>query len=288
MDSATDISIDRPRLWRLALEIDSDGLHAQTWSTVDEGSMSLLWLPLNTSSGLKKALEEAVYAAPVLLSDFAGVDVVVRTTAYTLLPHPTDSTGTEADSALTSLLADPEAIAEVTAIAVHDDSVHTDTAGNTDVLWAMDRETDQFLARTFRNPRICCHITPLIRYFGTRTLLGNSAKTHVNIHGRDAARQLDIVIYDHTGALALATTKQAPTDNDVLYHIFASMKIAGLDPHADEIVISGDTAERLRLMPVLRKYAAYVMPAIFPSAAFRAGRDALKAPFPLIVLPLCE
>ena len=285
MDSTPEISIARPRLWRLALEVDSDGLHAQTWSTVDEGSMSLLWLPLNTSSGLKKALEEAVYAAPVLLSDFAGVDIAVRTNAYTLLGR---STATGMGEDLASLLADPEAIAEVTAIADQSDSVHTDTAGHTEVLWAMDRETDQFLARTFRNPRICCHITPLIRYFGSRTLLGNSAKTHVNIHGRDASRQLDIVIYDHTGSLAMATTKAAPTDDDVLYHIFASMKIAGLDPHADEIVISGDTSERLRMMPILRKYAAYVMPAIFPSAAFRAGRDALKAPFPLIVLPLCE
>ncbi len=285
MDSASEIAIDKPRLWRLALEVDGDWLHAQTWSTVDEGSLSLLWVPLNTSAGLKKALEEAVYAAPVLLSDFAGVDVVVRTTAYTLLPRTAPG---DMSPELSALLADPDAIAEVMAIAGADDTIHSDTAGDADVLWAMDRETDQFLARTFRNPRICCHITPLIKYTGTRTLMGNSAKTHVNIHGRDAARQLDIIIYDHNGALALATTKAAPTDNDVLYHIFASMKVAGLDPHADEIVISGDTTERLRLMPLLRRYAAYVMPAIFPSAAFRGGRDALKAPFPLIVLPLCE
>jgi hypothetical protein len=47
-------------------------------------------------------------------------------------------------------------------------------------------------------------------------------------------------------------------------------------------------ALREAIMPELRRYINYVMPVIFPSAMFRAGREAMNAPFELIVLPLCE
>ena len=40
--------------------------------------------------------------------------------------------------------------------------------------------------------------------------------------------------------------------------------------------------------PMLREYVTYVMPAIFPAAAMRIGMDAMKAPFDLILMSLCE
>lgn len=62
----------------------------------------------------------------------------------------------------------------------------------------------------------------------------------------------------------------------------------GLDAATDNIYLCGDTSARLALAPELSRYAANVLPFIFPSAALRGGHDALKAPFPLILIPLCE
>jgi hypothetical protein len=56
----------------------------------------------------------------------------------------------------------------------------------------------------------------------------------------------------------------------------------------DEIILAGDPASRAALSPLLRRYVRYVMPAIFPSTMFRAGRAALRTPFELVVAPLVE
>ena len=72
---------------------------------------------------------------------------------------------------------------------------------------------------------------------------------------------------------------------DAVYYILASRENLRL-PDTDEIMISGDRTTRAAITPVLRRYVRYVMPAIFPSVMFRAGRASLSAPFELIVAPL--
>ena len=83
-------SIEQPRLWRLALQLDNDALQAVVWSTVEDSTLVHFSLPLDPTLPQVKALEEAVYAAPVLLSDFGSVDVVVRTNAYMPVPQGLD------------------------------------------------------------------------------------------------------------------------------------------------------------------------------------------------------
>ncbi len=43
---------------------------------------------------------------------------------------------------------------------------------------------------------------------------------------------------------------------------------------------------RKAVTPLLRRYVASVLPAIFPSALYRAGREAMNAPFNIVILPL--
>ena len=61
-----------------------------------------------------------------------------------------------------------------------------------------------------------------------------------------------------------------------------------LDDSNDEMLIAGNNSAREAITTTLREYLAYVMPVIFPSEMFKAGKDALNAPFDLIVLPICE
>ena len=281
MNTATNDTgaIERPRLWRLALQVDVDSLRVVMWSTVEDSSLRQFVLPLDPTLPLNKALEEAIYAAPVLLSDFAAVDVVVRTTAF--MPVPS---GMDAD--LQQRLVEYEGIVDNMPMTV----VKCDTIAGTDIdmLWTLDADTARFLARTFRNPPVVCHLTPLLRYFCNKSVLGNSGKLYAHFHQSASQRMVDIIVFGADGRVAMATTHACPTDEDALYYILASAKECGLDITSDEILLCGNGAARDALMPLLRRYAAYVMPVIFPSAAFRAGREALNAPFPLVILPLCE
>lgn len=271
-------SIDSPRLWRLALLLDGDSLRAVVWSTVREASMLQFSVPLNPTLPRLKALEDAIYATPVLLSDYLSVDIVVATKAYTILPP-----GSERE-----LVRDVADYCALTDDDTH--TVNTDTiAGVATVAWTLDSDIDRFLRRTFRNPVIQCHISPLIKFFGLNKNRGNGAKVFVHLAGSAAAPEVDIIAFGHDGRLAIVATHDASSDNDVIYNILASAQLIGIDTGGgDEILMCGTAALRSRIMPQVRKYAAGVLPLIFPSAAFRNGREALSAPFPLVILPLCE
>lgn len=270
-------TIERPRLWRLALQIDSEALRAVVWSTVEEPSLRHFTMPLDPTLPLHKAVEETVYSTPLLLSDFGGIDVVVRTRAFTLVPDGFDR---ELQRKLMHYCQ------------IDDDSqaqyVQNIAGADASVLWTLDEKTAGFVARTFRNPAMHCHITPLVRFFGRQALLGNRGKLFAHLHGKGEGRQVDIVAFDRFGRLAMAATHPTPALEDMLYYILASARHADLDLSNDEIQLCGSAATRDALMPRLRTYASYVMPMIFPSAALRNGREALEAPLPLILLPLCE
>ena len=270
---------EQPRLWRLAIQLEPGLLRAVMWSTVEDASLRQFSIPLDPTLRGHKALEEAVYAAPVLLSDFARVDVVVRTSTYMVLPGAVDVSAAR-DALGYACIVDNADAGEV--------FVDRISSADVSVAWALDAATAGFLARTVRNPAVHCHIAPLLRYFSRKTLLGNSGKLYAHINECGGRREIDLMAFDAEGSLAMAATHTVGADTDVLYYVFAFMKQAGLDVRNDELLVCGHQATRDAVMPLLRRYAAYVMPVIFPSAAFRAGRDALQAPFPLVILPLCE
>lgn len=272
-------AIENPRVWRLALMVDGrETLRAVLSSTVEDTSLIHFTMPLDPTVPLLRSLEEAVYAAPVLLSDFGRVDVVVRTDAYTMVPPKLDSAGCEAAARIAGLL--------------HNDAaqrVMTDDTGTAmaRTVWTLDEDVAAFIQRTFRNPDIICHITPLLRYFSRKTLLGNSGKLYVHFNA-GSHRGADLMLFGPEGMLEFTASHSCPTDSDAAYFTLAAAKTYGLSFASDEILICGDGPARDSVMPLLRKYFNHVMPVIFPSIAFRAGREALKAPFPLIILPLCE
>ena len=50
----------------------------------------------------------------------------------------------------------------------------------------------------------------------------------------------------------------------------------------------GDNELQSTMLPMLREYVKNVMPAAYPAAAMRLGRNAMQAPLELILLALCE
>lgn len=271
------VTIDNPRLWRLVLGIGTDRLHAIATSTVADAGLIYRSIALEPSDNLNRSLEEAVYSSPWLLSDFGRIDIAAYTHRYTLAESGLSQTGKDSCLTLTQI-ADDDFTPQTTFCD------HTDTA---DVLWAFDSEAARFMARTFRNAPIQHMVTPMLRYFNHQAAQGNGAKIYVHLWGQNP-RYIDITAYRNGARLALATSKTIESDIDALYYITGAAKLIDFDVENDRVLVFGDTAERTRLTSLAGRYLRHVMPLIFPSAALRAGRDAFKAPFPLIILPLCE
>lgn len=269
--------LDNPRLWRMALELSPGVLHAVITSTVADSSLVYRRLPLDNSLPLHKALEEIVYATPELLADYGKIDILVDNESYTLVPE--------------EISCDNAAIADMTQLCKDEDEepvVEADgPVAGAKVVWAMPEKARQFLARTFRNAPVSHSMSMLLRYWSRKDDMSNRVKVFAYLTD-GTPRRIDLAAFDAGGHLVMATSKTWAADTDALYYILASARPAGFDAATDELLLCGDSALRMALTPLLSRYVRHVMPLIFPSAAMRAGKEAFKAPFPLIILPLCE
>lgn len=269
--------ISNPSLWRLLLMIDNSAIRAVALSNVDDVQTLAFNVPFDpTAAGFLSAVEDAVYAVPLLTADFASVDILVDTRHYLVAPAEMGA-GVIEECARYCCLAD------------EGEAVLTDefVGQNFVVAWSCPEELSGFLARTFRNPRVNCRISPLLKYISAKNAGGNAVKLYAHLTG-GVSPLVDLLGFGRDGSLQLCTTKDAPTVADAAYWVMAAAREAGLDPGSDSIYLCGDTSARLALASELGRYAANVLPFIFPSAALRGGYDALKAPFPLILIPICE
>lgn len=273
--------ISDPRLYRLALRHDDDSLHALIYRPGEPEATIYHRLPLDMPGlTVERCLEEAVYDNPLLLADFDRVTVNVDTPRYALVP----------DDAFRGdpLLA--EAIADRLLPSAPDDPLMTTLTsplapGGVTVVMKMPEKTEAFLRRTFNNPSIRPVIAPLADYFYDSSRIGHGGKVYVNLR-RGA---LDIVAFA-TGCLRLANSFRFREAADAVYYILAvdnMLKQRG-DGDEREFLMTGDAALRDEITGSLREYAGYVMPAVYPPSLTRSPKEALKAPFDLTILQLCE
>ena len=80
--------IQNPRLWRLALRINEKKLHVVLFCSVEDNSLIYREIPLDSAAqSLQKAIEEAIYDNPLLLSDFDKVDCIIESDKFTVIPN---------------------------------------------------------------------------------------------------------------------------------------------------------------------------------------------------------
>lgn len=271
-DARKDFAPEQPQLWRLGLAIEPDCVCALTRSVADDTPGNFARIALAPGGGTS-ALEDAIYSVPGLLADYKRVDIAYRTASFTTVPHSLDAEA-RADAAFIMGITGEDA-----------DVLHGgDIRGcGATLLWSLPDTAANFLARTFRNPRMHHPLALLGSYFAGRATRGNRAKTFVHFNGNAT---VDIAAFDASGALLMLTSKTAAADADALYFILAALKANDFNPTDDELLLCGSRSRRESLSPVLRKYVAKVLPLIFPSEAYLSGGDA--APFPLTVMMLCE
>jgi len=243
--------------------------------TVQDNSLIWRTIPLDMSGGSRlRAIEDAIYDNPLLLSDFGQVDVVADTPDMTVVPASVTSADIRADI-LDSTIGVPESSVEY---------MSSDLPGlDAIIAMRMDSAEAGFLRRTYYNVRFHHHLAPLCRHFYGHNSLGRSAGK-MFAHLREGT--VDVMAFG-AGQLRMANSFRCTDTTDTVYYILASRRMLGMTAD-DELLLSGLSGARAAATPVLREYIGSVMPAVFPSALMRCGRDAIYAPLDLILLSTCE
>lgn len=265
--------IKEPRMWQLVMEPGPDTLSVMLFSPIEHHSLISEEIPLDKTTSPTKAFQEAVYDNPLLLADFRKVTILLPSTRFMAVPDILDT---------------PEAREEVFRRAFPaseadnpEEILAEELPGmSATMLTAIPAAQLGFLRRTFNNPLLSHPLTPLALYFKAKHPTRPRGKMIANLRrGR-----CDVVILGDTSPLVL-NSFPVRDPMDAVYYIMACREGLGLSP-TDEIILAGDNPSRGAVSPVLRRFIRYVMPAIFPSTMFRAGRAALRTPFEMIVAPL--
>lgn len=266
--------ISDPSICNLLMRIAPSRMDAAVYSVIHDNSLILGSWPLGASGApLLKDVEETVYDNPLLLSDFRRTYIILDTGNALAIPSETPL---QAHRMLFEA-AHPDFKGEVTT------SAATGGAAGAQLLWGADGALTGFLRRTFHGASIDCHLSPLCRYFSVKPGRGNARRMVCNFR-REA---VDVVALEGN-RLLLANTFSYPARMDAVYYILNCAETLGFDRNTDELLLSGNQEVREEIVPELRKFCARVMPVIFPPQMFRAGKEAMRAPFDMILTPLCE
>jgi len=269
MKDQEQITIQHPEAWELLVSIDDKQVRYALYSPSVENS--LITGTVERLDDSLQALEDAVFDTPVLLGDYRRVRIVVHSQHFVLLPAdvPHD------DCRLLLRQAFPGDDGEPTLCDIPGNGVK--------IAHMMPQGMTAFLGRTFNYPEVWHHLSPLCRHFRELS------------HGDDLSRMflhltregMDMAIY-RNGDLMCANSYVFANAHDATYFVLNAWRAYGLDQMADELQLLGDNEARAAMTPELRQYVKFVMPAVYPAAAMRLGRNAMQAPLELILLALCE
>lgn len=262
--------ISNPEHYRMILRIGPGRTDAAVLSARIAGS---LLLSGERTDGDLRRLEDFVYDNPLLLLPFAKTDIVVETAGYSLIPSGTSE----------------ELYPSLLRTALGEEMPESEPVLNPlpgtgiSVLSCVERNCLRFINRAFSNPDIHSHITPLLKFFSDTRRHGTAPRVFVHLR----KESLDIAAIA-SAEIKIANTFRYRTVEDAVYYILAVRRALGSDSGQDEVMVCGESAAKRSLLPRLREFVPTVIPMIFPAEIFRAGREALNAPFDQIILPTCE
>lgn len=246
-------------MWQLVIEPTATSLCVMAFSPIEHHMLISEELPL-------VKLEETIYDNPLLLMDFKRTTCLIPAERFAVIPDILD--GPLAELTFRTLF--PYSTCR--------ELLTDDLPGmKAKIVYEIPGDTLSFLRRTFNNPHICHTLTPLARYFHAKYPTRPRGKMMVNLRGD----RCDIVVLGNDAPLLL-NSYPIGAPMDAVYHIMAAREKLQL-PTNQEIIVAGNNEQRAAVSPELRRFVRYVMPAIFPSTMFRAGRASLRTPFEMVV-----
>ena len=264
-----DIHIEHPEAWELLVSIaDKQVSYILFTPTV---ANSLVMGDMALIDDTLQALEDAIYDTPLLLNEYKRVTVVVHSQHFVLFPDET------ADEDCKALLrhAFPGDDGQVAVCPMPLNGVK--------IAYLMPQGLQAFLGRTFNYPVLYHHLYPMCEHFKDLHHGDGVSQMFLNLE----EERMDLAIY-REGQLQCANTYGFANHQDAVFFALKAWRSYGLDQLTDELQLMGDRESCAALSPKLREFVKYVMPAVYPAAAMRLGRNAMQAPLELILLALCE
>jgi hypothetical protein len=269
------IEILHPEVWSLSVRLSDKRLQYALYSRLEDNSLihGTIYYP-NTTNNYLKELEAAVYDNNFFLLQYERVQFLVESSHFVLVPDEFSCQGNQQECERYFRFLYPES----------DETVLVDRIADAglSVVYGVDSTVEAFLRRTFYNPPVNHFLTPIVKYFRRKDNYGGS-KMYVFLNEGKA----EVVVMKNRQVVC-ANYFAYKTVDDAFYFLMNAWKQNGLDPLKHELHIVGDKEVRKQLLPKLREYIANVIQLIFPAQLLRLGKDAMVAPFDLIVLPLCE
>ncbi|MCM1504770.1 MAG: DUF3822 family protein [Muribaculum sp.] len=270
-------TIKSPQRSRLGLSLDRSTLHVMVKDQLADMPLYTTFKLDQNLGSTAKALEEIIYSNPILLSDFAKVEVSLRSTSFVLLPDEAVSESAEfCESVVNASIAN----AGSETLTTYESPIK---GAECTLMVKEERDLVDFIRRTFNNPSISHSLGVLASHFVKLALYGMPGKMYVHLHDDS----MDIAIFGDNG-LSLLNTFTYSDPMDAVYYIMSTRSALGIEQTSGELFISGDTALREKITPVLREYLGYVMPLVLPPPVIRFGASVKDAPLDLTLSMLCE
>ncbi len=264
-----------PRRHSALLDVDSSECRFIAFSNVESPSIVGGAMPYPGGMAPVPALEESVYANPLLLSDFGSMTIIYRAKRFMLIPsfvtddqlaerlfreqYPVDN-----DLPAAQLLID-------------------DWKGlGARLVYEVDSDELAFLRRTFNNPATRHPLSVEALYFAGRHGSRSGSRTLLSV-GEGRA---DVVVLGRRGVLC-ANSFAISGAMDAAYYALAVRQALELPPR-DELMLAGTAAARASLTPVLRRAVSFVIPAVEPPAVLSASKEVRALPFALKVAPFAN
>lgn len=266
--------LQNPDYCHLGMRIGADSLTVMIYNPLEDNSLIVRQFPIPTEGDERqKAIESIVYDNPLLLLDFAKTNVEIESANFLLIPEEVTD---EAEIRKLFNIAHPET-------ETRDLLIDNPLEGLNARAISAIRETElNFIRRTIGNVAIFSHLVPLIKYLRQQLHHGNTTKAFINVREFSA----DVIVLSHD-RLYLANRFAYKEPSDLIYYILAATTPPG-GYEVNETLVTGNRPRRDQIIKGLREFRSSVMPMIFPSEMYRAGRVSLSSPFDLIILPLCE
>lgn len=255
-----------PTLWRLILRVDPAGLRALLIGP-ESVERSVLSHSETLTDASVKALENAVYDNPLLLSDFAGVDIIFSTPGLFLAPRGTETLREEMADAM---LPDSDGPRTILSEPV--------AATDAEVCFAADSGRLNFLTRTFATAA-----------FHHSLAVDASYLAHRNAAGADAAHlyalcegpgEMAVIAFGPSGRPVYLNRPQPAGAPDAAYYILAP----GL--RGTPMSVGGEPELRNAVCALLRRVdpTARVLPLTLDEDLLHLRRLAPDATFDMIFL----
>lgn len=270
------IEILHPEVWSLAVRLSSGKLVYAVHSRMEDNSLIYGEIPFSgTEENDVKEIESIVYDNRFFLYDYETRHFLSESSHFLLIPDEFSAGGdySECCGYYRHLYPDDN-------LAVRTDRI--DSCGVT-LAFGIDHALDSFLRRTFDNPPVMHCLTPMIRFLKSKENFGSAERMYVYVNDG----KVEIIAFKG-GKLVFSNFFSFDAIEDAFYYIMNAWHVNGFDRSDAEIHILGEKRCRKALLPELRRYVPTVVQSIFPARLLRMGKNAMEAPFDLIVLPLCE